>query len=248
MIDSGLPVSIDNIFSVKERKVSNMSFIRKLMAAVLILAMTFGLVVVGNAATSPSEVVEPANPGYDPATDTDTETGDGSTVVYKVGDPTVTVLSVERLPAYPSTKSVYLQNARNKDNKKVAVTTIGDGKKGVFDSKYGRKFKRVIVKGVTSVTINKNAFKGSIVTKVELRNQKTKFKKGAFTGTKKTKVEIELKGAKTASDVTVSKGAFDGLDKYSVIYVKKSNMSKAEFNKLVAKLRKAGYTGKFIRK
>ena len=224
-----------------------MSFIRKLMAAVLILAMTFGLVVVGNAATSPSEVVEPANPGYDLSKNTDTETGDGSKVVYKVGSTTSTVLTVERLEKFPSTRIVYLQQAKDKDNKKVLVSKLCDGKNGIFDSKYGRKILHVIVQKTPDVTISKGAFKGSKIEKIELRNQKTKFKKDAFKGTKQSKVKIELKGATTAADVTVSKGAFNGLSKKSVISVKKSKMSKSEFDKLVKKLRKAGFTGKIVR-
>ena len=229
------------------RRYPDMSMMKKLTAAVLVAVLSLTLVFGAFAATSPVEPQDPTNPNYDPATQTDIETISGTTVKSKIGD-TVTTIIIKQDPSNPSTSTVI---GKSKDEKgtEVPIDEIGNGKKGVFHTKTGQKIEQVKVKGSSNtVTINPYAFKKSKVKKLELYNKKTQIKKNAFKGTKQKKIAIYLKNAKKASDVQVTKGSFTGLDKGAKIVVSKSKMSASEFNKLVKKLKTAGFTGQIVRK
>lgn len=211
-----------------------MSYIKKLLAVVLILTMTLGLVVSGYALTSPGG--GPVAPGETVVTEK------GTVTLYDVSDDgTAEVEKVTQDPANPS-KTAKLDGGDN------PITSIGDGSKGVFSSKTGKKITKVVVDSTKRVEITKKAFKGSNVKKIQMKNQKTTIRKDAFSGTKKKTVTLELKSAKKASDIKVSKGSFNGLSSDSRIVVSKANMSKKEFNKLEKKLRDAGFTGSIVRK
>lgn len=92
-------------------------------------------------------------------------------------------------------------------------------------------------------TVDAKAFSNAKkATTITLPATITKISKGAFTGaTKLTK--LQLKGKKVAS-MTIQKGAFKGLStKKMTIRVSKS-LTKKQYNKLVKKLKKAGFKGK----
>ena len=233
-----------------------MGFFRKVMAVALVLAMVFSLVATCGAAGSPTDgpVSGDTNPGYDEATDIDSNTQDhiNKTVKTKVNSETSAVVqSVSSKAGAKSAKTVVIRVARDEDNKEVPITRLGNGTKGVFNSKKGRVVTQVQVKtAAPTFTIAKAAFKGSKVKTIRLMNaKKTVIKKNAFKGTKATKVKITISGKKRkASAFSFSKGAFNGLSKKSSIVVSKSTMTKKEFNKLKKKLQKAGFKGKITRK
>ena len=241
-------------FSVgsKEGKgVCNMGFMKKSLAIVLVVVMTFGVAMTAFAAGSPNVGPDSkdVNPGYDDAKHIDNNTQDhtGNRVSSIINDNnTATLYKVTSLDGESGYKTVTVNTARNKDNQKVTTTKIGDGKNGVFNSKSGRKVTTVKIKSDAKVTVSAKAFKGSKVKKIEVSSQKVSFKKNAFDGTKTKNPTITFSGAKKASDITVSKGAFKGLNENAKIVVK--GMSKKEFNKLKTKLEKAGFTGKITRK
>ena len=225
-----------------------MSYIKKILAGVLILAMMLGLVVAGEA-SSPTDVPTSANPNYDPATGNDTETAqNGVQVVFHINsDGTSTITSVQQSQGTTGT-SVNAYGGYDENGNYVPAAQVGDGKHGVLNSKLGQKITTFAVNnGDNQVTINANAFKGSKVKTVKINGKKVKIKKNAFKGTKQKTVKIYVKKAKKATDVSVAKGAFNGLSSKSKIYVSKKNMSKKEYNKLVKKLRKAGFKGKVVR-
>ncbi len=226
-----------------------MSYIRKILAGVLILAMMLGLAVVGEAATSPSDVPQPTNPNYDPATGNDTETAsNGVQVVYHINNNgTSTIVSVQQTSGSTST-SINAQGGHDANGNLVPPTQVGDGKHGVLNSKRGRKITTLTINGGDGkVTINANAFKGAKVKKLKVNSAKVKIKKNAFKGAKQRTVKVYMKQVKKASHVSVTRGAFSGLSHKSRIYVSKKNMSKKEYQKLVRKLRNAGFRGKIIR-
>ena len=225
-----------------------MCYIKKILAGVLILAMMLGLVVAGEAASSPSVVPTPANPNYDPATGNDTETAqNGVQVIFHIDGDTSTIIDVHPVEGSNGT-SVNAYGGYDADGNYTPATQVGDGEHGVMDSKPGQQITTFeVTSGDSEVTINSYAFKGSKVKKVKIHGRKVKFNKNAFKGTKQKTVSIYLKQVKKASDVSVAKGAFKGLSSKSKIYVSKKNMSKKEYNKLVKKLRKAGFKGKVIR-
>ena len=137
--------------------------------------------------------------------------------------------------------------AHDENNNEVTDITIGDGTNGVLDNKNGQKIITLqIDNGSKKVIIKANALKNSKVTKVIIKGQKSKFEKNVFKGTKKKTCRIYLKGAKKAKDVSIAKGAFNGLGKNSKVYLSKK-MDKKEYKKLVNKLRKAGFKGKIVR-
>ena len=237
----------------KERKeVCNMGFMKKSLAIVLVVVMTFGVAMTAFAAGSPNVGPDSkdVNPAYDDAKHIDNNTQDdaGNKVSSIINDSknTATLYKVTSITGESGYKTVTVNTAQNKDNQKVTITKIGDGKNGVFNSKSGQKVTTVKVQSDAKVTVSAKAFKGSKVKKIEVSSQKVSIKKNAFNGTKKKNPTITFSGAKKASDITVSKGAFNGLNEKAKIVVK--GMSKKEFNKLKAKLEKAGFTGKITRK
>ena len=224
-----------------------MSWMKKLTAIMLVVVMTLGMAVAATADSSPSEVPSSANPNYDPTTRIDTETaGNGAAVEYEIAQDngSATVVKIE---ATGDGNMAPIGTAHDENNNEVTDITIGDGTNGVLDNKNGQKIITLqIDNGSKKVIIKANALKNSKVTKVIIKGQKSKFEKNVFKGTKKKTCRIYLKGAKKAKDVSIAKGAFNGLGKNSKVYLSKK-MDKKEYKKLVNKLRKAGFKGKIVR-
>lgn len=102
----------------------------------------------------------------------------------------------------------------------------------------------VTVKGVkyTFNYIKANAFKATKKVKtvsINTGNRKVTIAKNAFAKSKVSK--LKLRGFKKASNVSFKKGAFKS-SKIKKVYVSKA-MSKKEFNKIKKALRKAGFKG-----
>ena len=224
-----------------------MSWMKKLTAIMLVVVMTLGMAVAATADSSPSEVPSSANPNYDPTTRIDTETaGNGAAVEYEIAQDngSATVVKIE---ATGDGNMAPIGTAHDENNNEVTDITIGDGTNGVLDNKNGQKIITLqIDNGSKKVIIKANALKNSKVTKVIIKGQKSKFEKNVFKGTKKKTCRIYLKGAKKSKDVSIAKGAFNGLGKNSKVYLSKK-MDKKEYKKLVNKLRKAGFKGKIVR-
>lgn len=210
---------------------------KRVLAAILASAMVLSTAVTAFAAGSP------ANADYNTETKADENTQDhtGNEVVTKVTKKAATVVKVTG--DGENAEDVVLKIARDKNNKKKAITVIGDGKKGVFDSKAGRKVKTVRVKSSKKVTVKAKAFKGSKVKKL-LSTSKIKFNKNAFKGTKVKALRITVY-AKKASRISFVKGSFTGLSNKAKFVVK--GMSKTEFKKLKKALKAAGFKGKIAR-
>lgn len=224
---------------------------KKVMAVVLIAAMTMSSALTVSAASSPTK----GNKSYNTATKTDSNKQDhiNKTVTSKLGSNTkvptsATVVSVKSKAKGKKITSVVLRSARNKNNKVVAITKVGTGKKGVFNSKSGRRITHVRIASSKKVTVSKIAFKGSKVKKLILEG-KTVISKNAFNGTKVKNLKITISGSKKkASAFTFKKGAFKGLNKKAKVIVSKSTMTKKEFKKLQKKLKAAGFAGTIVRK
>lgn len=237
------------LFSGKEVYVK-MEIMKKVMAIALVLVMTLSLAFAASAAG----VSSPKNPGYDPETEQDSNTKNhhDNTVVCKiVSAKAATVVNVTGDSASSKKASkVTLSYARNADNEKVAITKVGDGKKGVFDSKKGRYVLKATVKSTASkVALSAYAFKGSKVATLTLKgSSKIVIKENAFKGTKYKELTINISGAKRKADsVKVSSGSFTGLSKKAKVVVSKSTMTKKEFAKLQKSWKKAGFKGSIVR-
>ncbi len=233
-----------------------MGFYRKVMAVVLVLVMILSLGLSCVAAGSPSDGPESddLNPGYDERTEIDTNTQDhvNKNVKTKVVSPTSAVVqSVSSNAGERLATVVTFKVARDKDNEQVPITKIGNGVKGVFNSKKGRVVKTVLVTTkAKTLTVARNAFRGSNVKNIKLRNaKKTVIQKDAFKGTKNSNVKIYIQRSKrNASAFTFAKGAFDGLSSKAQVIVDKSTMTAKEFKKLEKKLKAAGFKGRITRK
>lgn len=210
-----------------------MSYMKKMLAVVLILVMTFGLVLEAGAAGSPT-----VGPQYDPSTDIVTEETEGTVIKAKVKKKTIVSIQGE------GAKSVTVKTLVGPDGTEFQITTIGDGKKGVFATAKGRRVTKLTTP--EGVTFSKYAFKGSKVKTIVAGGSVT-FKKGTFKGTKQKTVTIKL-SAKKAKQIKVSKGAFEGLSSKSKIIVSKKTMTKKQFEALKAKLKAAGFPGTIVRK
>ena len=187
-----------------------MSILKRVMAFALILVLCLGIAAAGIGEKSPGKVDDPKNPNWDDKTSTDTEHKSTHDTVIKVTGDKAQVIKVTRNPKSKNTVIV-IRYSKNRDNKQVEVTEFGDGKKGVLNNKSGKKITGVVIKNKKTVTFNPNAFKGSKVTNVEVRGQKSKFKKNTFKGTQKTTVTIRLTGAKTLpNEIDLSEGVPEG--------------------------------------
>ena len=219
-----------------------MGFKKSFAAVVLAVSMIVGSVGTASAATSPATA--PAAKAY---IDNNKKDHSESVVVSKINTKgtagTVTKVTAKSGKYKDETK---LSTARNAKGKKVPITVVGDGKKGVFATKSGKKITKVIIASKKQVTVKANAFKSSKVKNLTIAG-KVSFKKNAFKGTGNKTVTIKI-GLKKASSVTVVKGAFNGLSSKSKVTVSKSKMSAAEFKKLSSKLKKAGFKGTIVRK
>lgn len=226
-----------------------MSSLKKLMAIVLILAMMLGLVVAGYAASdSPSQVPDPANPGYDVENDIDIETTWGTEKTYQVfpktGNSQLNTVTQDGME-YPK-DNVTLNGGKDKDNNPVSLVYVGDGENSAFGNKTGQNVVKVTIESKKKVTIKKNAFSKSKVKKIVCKNQKTKIQKDAFKGTAQASVKMDFTKATKSTDIQVEAGSFNGLGKNAEIHVS-WKMSWSEFKKLRTKLQKAGFKGKITR-
>lgn len=219
-----------------------MCYMKRVMAMVLALAMILSASLVAFAAESP--VVGPTyedeantRDHKDKAVDTTVKNGTAAIVKSVRGEE-------------DGNEVVDFRIARDANKKQVAVTQIGTGKAGVFDSDEGRYVTMARVLTKADVTIAKYAFKGSKVHTIGLEGQKkVTIKKNAFLGTKVKTVTIKVRGSRRkASFFKFEKGAFNGLSSKSKVIVSKKTMTKAEFNKLKKALKKAGFKGTITRK
>lgn len=104
---------------------------------------------------------------------------------------------------------------------------------------------KVTVNGVkyTVTVVSAEAFSNAKkATKITLPATITKIKKNAFAGAKKL-TTLKLQGKKVAS-MTIQKGAFKGLSTKKMTVRVSKNLTKKQYNKIVKKLRNAGFKGK----
>lgn len=223
-----------------------MNIKKRLMAVILTAALVMSFAVPALAAKSP------ANPGYDTKTNLDVNTQDheNKTVTSRVSTNSAVVQDCVTGSSGADRDYVRLTVARTKTNAKKDITHIGNGTKGVFDSKTGRAVKTVKVDSAAKqVKILSNAFKGSNVNNIKLQSKKIVIQKNAFSGTKVKNPLIVINGSKkTAASFAFADGAFNGLSSSARICVSSKTMTQAEFLKLRTKLRNAGFTGKIYRK
>lgn len=226
-----------------------METFKKVIAVALVLVMALGVMMTAYAVESPT--AGPTNPGYDEKTNTETNEQDHfDNVVVTKFESSSKVVVLKATSTGEKGDKVEFRVARNANDEETAITQVGDGKNGVFNSKAGQKITLVNISSTaSSVKIAAYAFKGAKVATLKLSGKKVSINKNAFKGTKKTKVTIRIQGSKKkASDFTFSKGAFNGLSKKSKVIVSKSTMTKSEFKKLKKKLRAAGFKGSITRK
>ena len=220
-----------------------MSFLKKMLAAVLILAMTLSLVTAAFAAgsTSPVNPDEPKNPGWndEERLDGNTQDHNNTKVTTKVTNSAATVLEIRRRA---KDNICTLTTARDRDNNKRDITAIGDGKNGVLDNSAGASIKTLEISSKAKVTVKAKAFKNSRVNKLNVKSKQVQFNSNCFTGTQVKNPTINITKATKASDIAVQSNAFHGLNSKATIVVNK-NMSKTEFNKLKKKLQAAGFKG-----
>ena len=215
-----------------------MNGLKKILAFVLVLALTLGLAAVSFAADSPS-----VGPEYDPTTGVVTEKIPGAVVKAQVEEKKL--LSIQADDSKKATISTLIDQY----GKTFQVTTIGDGKKGVLASTDGRKITTLTTSAdLESITFAKAALKGSKVKKLVIKGKKVTFAAGAFKGTKEKSLKIYLKGVKKASQVKIAKGALAGLGAKAKIIVSAKQMSEKQYRKLVDKIFKAGFKGSVVRK
>ena len=94
------------------------------------------------------------------------------------------------------------------------------------------------------MNVSANAFKGSYVSTIKVSCKKIYFAANSFKGTKVKNPKIVIQGNKrTAASFSFAKGAWTELNSKATIVVKKSTMTKAEFNKLKKRLEKSGFPG-----
>ena len=213
---------------------------KKMMAAVLAAVMMMSTA--GSTLAAPSPVTPPtpttptattpaATPSVDGYIDNNTKDHTANEVVSVINKDLATVLTATSTGS--EGKQLALSVATNSKGESVPITVIGDGKKGVFNSKKGRKVTTVQLSSANAVLVKKLAFKGSKVKTIKINTDVT-LSKNSFKGTKQKKVTLSFK-TKKASSLTLKKGALKGLKKVTV-----KGLSKAEYKKLLKKAKKAG--------
>ena len=160
-------------------------------------------------------------------------------VTSKVTNTAATVLEIRRRA---KDDICTVSTARDKDNNKRDITTIGDGKNGVLDNSAGASIKTLEISSKSKVTVKAKALKNSRVKKLNVKSKQVQFNSNCFTGTQVKNPTINISKATKASDIAVQSNAFHGLNSKATIVVNK-NMSKTEFNKLKKKLQAAGFKG-----
>lgn len=214
-----------------------MGITKKLLALMLVVVLGLGCAFTVSAASSPSggNDDQKKEATY-PSTDKNSKDHVNKTVTTNVTSPTsATVTKVATNSKKNNT--VEFEAARNSAGDKVNITVIGNGKKGVFDSKKGRKVKKAIIKSKASkVIVKAKAFKGSKIKTIKVTSKLVVFNKNAFKGTKQKTVTLR---AKKASSLKFDKGSLKGLKT-----IKIKGCSKAEKKKIKKALKKAGFKGK----
>ena len=211
--------------------------IKKMMAAVLAAVMTMSAAGSALAAAAPS----PTKPSVDGYVDVNAQDHDGNVVTSEINQDEATAFKAEST-GEKGGKTVTFDVARNSKNENVPVTTVGSGKKGLFNSKKGRNITKAIFDSTKNTTVKKLAFKGSKVKVVTVKGQKVTFSKDSFKGTKQKKITLQVK-TKKASSIKLKKGAFNGLTKVTV-----KGLSKKEYNKLLKAAKKAGIKTSLFKK
>ena len=210
---------------------------KKMVAAVLAAVMTMS--VAGNALAAEAKA-SPTKPAIDGYIDSNTQDHKGNTVVSEINKDEANATKAEYTGS--EGKTVWFKDARNSNNELVPITSVGNGKKGVFNSKKGRKITKAIFASSKNTVVKKLAFKGSKVKTVSVTGEKVTFSKNAFKGTKQKKITLQIK-TKKASSVKLKKGAFNGLTKVTV-----KGLSKKEYNKLLKAAKKAGIKTSIFKK
>ena len=231
-----------------------MKNVRRVIAMVLASTMLLSTALTASAAGSPTTA--PKNPGFDTKTRVETNVKDHHDNYVEAKQSkdcakvTILTAGAERdKMKTDAARTLTLEYARNKNNKKAQITHLGDGTKGVFDRMRGYVVKTVKLQSkAKSFAIQKAAFKGSQVKKLIVRTNKLTIKKDAFKGTKVKNLKIVIGGSKKkASAFKFYKGCFNGLSSKSEIKVLSTAMSGAEFKLFKKKLKYAGFKGKVYR-
>jgi hypothetical protein len=206
-----------------------MSALKKLMAIVLILAMTCGLIVAANAADSPTV-------GPDPEHTYETENGTSS---IEVVDGEIVVTESE--PEEGKT-SLTLDVAKDVNTGKTyKIRVVGDGENGVVaDTKEGRELKKLIVSSSGAVTINSNAMDGAWLKEFYIKTKSVILKKGMTDGIKNKALVIKLYRASKAARVTIEQGSLDGIAEEGKLICNSKYMSNKQWKLLRANAIAAG--------
>ena len=222
-----------------------MGNMKRVMALMLVVAMSLCFAVSASAAESPTKdsgnapVAQLPAPAPAPRTIDDT-TSIGNLIHFTVANDIETVTLVQ---ATQVTTTCYVPSGAITGTSG-KTTIIGNGTDGVWDNKYGQSTVGVVIDDPAGLTIvNTNAFKGAQVQNMTVKSE-TEFRANAFAGTNKKTVTITLAGN---ARVKAVKGAFKALSKKSLIRVSKKTMTKKQFKKLKKKLMKWGFKGKFKR-
>lgn len=234
-----------------------MSIKKKIVSLVLIAAMVMSMAASVLAATnSPSNVptTDVPNKGFDVKSNSDNNTQDHG--VYKVVKTRVItgvsniVYEVLSSSKASNKTSIDLAFARNKNNKVVVITRVGNNKVGVFDSARGRIITNVTVSSPAGkVILCTNCFKNSSVSTLTLKGQRYTLRKNFFYGAKVKNPTINITGTKKkSSDILMYSGCFNGLNNKAKIVVSASTMTASEFSKLKARFVKLGFKGTIVRK
>jgi len=221
-----------------------MGNMKRVMALMLVVAMSLCFAVSASAAGSP-----PNDSGNTPVAQVpapvaprtiDDTTSIGNLIHFTVANDIETVTLVQ---ATEVTTTCYVPSGAITGTSG-KTTIIGNGTDGVWDNKYGQSTVGVVIDDPAGLTIvNTNAFKGAQVQNVTIKSQ-AEFRANAFAGTNKKKMTITLAGN---ASVKAVKGAFKALSKKSLIRVSKKTMTKKKFKKLKKQMKKWGFKGKFKR-
>jgi hypothetical protein len=226
---------------------------KKLLSAILITVMilSMGLPVFA-AEKSPVNPPDdkPANPGYVVSSNFDVNSQDHACniVKTKVGEKTTVVREILCTPGDDKAE-VHLRTARNKDNKRIPISHVGNGVTSLFNSKSSQNVKIVAIKSDRKVTIRANAFGGSKVERLYCSSSFFEFQKDCFKGTGYPKLVITFDDmTKYSGRLVFDKGCFNGLNKGSRTYYSSRCTASVTFNRCKKNMLAAGYQGTVILK
>ena len=225
---------------------------KKLLSVVLtaLMILSMGVSVFATAVSSPTKPDDnkPKNPGYVKSSNFDVNSQDHihNIVKTKIGQNTIVVRSVTSLNG-DAKSELHLRTARNKDNKRVPITHLGNGNTGLFDTKTGSYVKYLAIRSEKKVTIRANAFLNSHVERLYLSSSYFTLKKDCFNGTKKSNMVITLDGdTKYSGRFVFEKGCFNGLTSGAKVYVSKRCCAQVTFNRIKKNILAAGFKGQII--